>query len=1160
MRIERLDLLRYGKFTGKSVSLPKAARDFHLIIGPNEAGKSTLRSAIQDLLFGIEIKSRYDFIHSRKEMLVGASISQSGEQLDFVRSYVRTKVAAKTLQNIHGAPLPDNALLPFTGPVDRVFFDRMFGLNHERLVSGGQEMLSASNDIGQMLFQAAAGIGSLGEIRDKLEAEADQLWTKNKSGSREYYIASAELALADAALKQAIVRTKDWQEARDKVGQITESIRLAQVQYRALETERVRLERVRRVAPVLGASGDVDRELAALGAAALLPADAAAQLAHSEHDIAINRQSLMLFEQQLSALEAKIKLVRPDELILCRAQDIEALSATRQQLRNHEGDILRREGEIQILSQAVDEYARQLGWTEQGEQAVSRRLPTRLVRSAIDHLVRRHEALTQVLANAQETHAGRVDEVNSIDAEIAALNRVNIPAALTEALAHARSFGDVSSRQRHLDAQMGKLQRELDALLPTLGPFNPGIGQLRALHLPARDEIADLIRQRRDLGSTLCSLNERLADTKAAAGSLQRDISNYQSRHHPVTLADVKKLRDSRDLTWKVIKTGIKTLAESADFYEREVADSDALSDQRHDTAQQAIELQSRTDRMHDLQQKLADLESRIEQITQETDRIDANWRVRINAIGLEGMSLSQVTDWREAREEVLRACEVLTDAQVEKETFANNIAQARANLTEAVLTIRPSIAESGLAELILLAEEIISTARRDHARLDALTGQKIRAEAAIPDLSHRVIQAQSSLDQWRSELEKNLSSAHLPTDANMGAIVSACELFERMTRDIEKIREIRINRIDAMRADLDDFASAAASLAEVVAPTIAQQTAGQIALTLAEFLQQARSELNEQARLRAEFDKVKGQERAAASTIVRAQAALLPLLQLSCATDNEGLRAAIEQSDRRRILRASSDSLKVQLLQAGDGLGREVLEAECSAVDTVSIASRLSEINVRLNEVVNLQNRLSGEQNSAVTALGKIAGQDEAARAESKRQEALARMSNAAERYIKVCTAAKLLRWSIERFREAKQGPMLARAGEIFCGLTRGGFVRLAVDYESEPLKLSGQRVGGELVDIDGMSEGTRDQLYLALRLAALELHLEQTIPLPFIADDLFINYDDDRVEAGFTALSGLSEMTQVIFLSHHAHLIPVAQQVFGSGLNIINLSDLQP
>jgi uncharacterized protein YhaN len=146
-------------------------------------------------------------------------------------------------------------------------------------------------------------------------------------------------------------------------------------------------------------------------------------------------------------------------------------------------------------------------------------------------------------------------------------------------------------------------------------------------------------------------------------------------------------------------------------------------------------------------------------------------------------------------------------------------------------------------------------------------------------------------------------------------------------------------------------------------------------------------------------------------------------------------------------------------------------------------------------------------------------------------------------------------LRWSIERFRESRQGPMLAQASAIFSGLTGGAFSRLVVDYESEPLKLSGQRDVGTLVDIEGMSDGTRDQLYLALRLAALELHLEQTVPLPFIADDLFINYDDGRAKAGLEALAKLSELTQVVFLTHHDHLVPLAKEILGPELNVVML-----
>ena len=61
MRLAELDLLAYGKFTDAKLLFPKAEHDFHIIIGPNEAGKSTVRRAIAELLFGMEVRSPLGF-------------------------------------------------------------------------------------------------------------------------------------------------------------------------------------------------------------------------------------------------------------------------------------------------------------------------------------------------------------------------------------------------------------------------------------------------------------------------------------------------------------------------------------------------------------------------------------------------------------------------------------------------------------------------------------------------------------------------------------------------------------------------------------------------------------------------------------------------------------------------------------------------------------------------------------------------------------------------------------------------------------------------------------------------------------------------------------------------------------------------------------------
>ena len=422
--------------------------------------------------------------------------------------------------------------------------------------------------------------------------------------------------------------------------------------------------------------------------------------------------------------------------------------------------------------------------------------------------------------------------------------------------------------------------------------------------------------------------------------------------------------------------------------------------------------------------------------------------------------------------------------------------------------------------------------------------------------MKSKVNQAQLAIETWRVDLQKNLAIAHLPIDANIGTIEGALTLFENMSQQLQKIRDIRSTRIDMMQRDLTNFKVTAKSLANDLAPEIAKESSDQIALLLTNLLTNELTASQELSRLTAELETANKQSQAENSRFAKANASIEPLLHISGVIDNDGLHVAIAKSDQLRALTVAINQNSQQLSHSGDGLDRSALKAEFETIDVSMISVRLSEIKFETDAVVNQQNQLSGELTSAEAVLGKISGQDEAARAESHRQEALARMSNAAERYIKVYTASKLLRWSIERFRESKQGPMLARAGSIFEGLTRGGFNRLVVDYESEPFKLSGQRATGGLVSIEGMSEGTRDQLFLALRLAALELQLEQSLPLPFIADDLFINYDDGRAKAGLEALSKLSEMTQVIFLSHHEHLVPVAQSVFGNRLNVIDLS----
>jgi uncharacterized protein YhaN len=79
-------------------------------------------------------------------------------------------------------------------------------------------------------------------------------------------------------------------------------------------------------------------------------------------------------------------------------------------------------------------------------------------------------------------------------------------------------------------------------------------------------------------------------------------------------------------------------------------------------------------------------------------------------------------------------------------------------------------------------------------------------------------------------------------------------------------------------------------------------------------------------------------------------------------------------------------------------------------------------------------------------------------------------------------------------------------------------------------------------------MSDGTRDQLFLALRLAYIENYCDTTTVCPVILDDVLMAFDDARAGAALRALHDLSRKTQVLVFTHHTHHVELAERILGN------------
>jgi uncharacterized protein YhaN len=263
----------------------------------------------------------------------------------------------------------------------------------------------------------------------------------------------------------------------------------------------------------------------------------------------------------------------------------------------------------------------------------------------------------------------------------------------------------------------------------------------------------------------------------------------------------------------------------------------------------------------------------------------------------------------------------------------------------------------------------------------------------------------------------------------------------------------------------------------------------------------------------------------------------------MSGAIDRAALARAIDDSRSLRQARADILTLEQSILKEGDGHPVERLLEEVRAFDPEAVlveAERLDAAIADLDTDVAAAAQSVGEAKQIFQALDHG---DDAALAAADAEQARSAMAAEAEAYLIRKAQVVMLKWGVEKYRQRRQNPLLARASQFFATLTLGRYTDLQIDLDDDQPRLVGLCADrASTVTVEGMSDGTADQLFLALRLAALEQSLEAGVALPFLADDLFINFDDQRAHAGFKVLGEIARKTQVLFFTHHNHLREIA------------------
>ncbi|MER9002243.1 MULTISPECIES: AAA family ATPase [unclassified Mesorhizobium] len=1149
MRLRRLDLTRYGKFTDKAIDFgekPVSGPDLHIIFGLNEAGKSTALAAYLDLLFGIEERSRYNFLHEYSSMRIGGLLGFDGRAL----AVSRTKSRSNSLHDAEGRPLSEVAISAQLAGLSREAYSSMFSLDDETLEAGGKAILESRGDLGKLLFTASAGLGHASDVLAALETEADRLHRRQAQ--------TTEIAL----LKKRFAELKSRKEAIDTLASTFEALEAeraeAQEKYdrslaerAALSARLATIERNARAAPLLG---EIKRKASRLAELPDMPSPArtwSGSVAGLIDQDARLRTRLQANADEIDRAKAKIEVIAVEEAVVAISEQVRGLAERKARYLSASMDLPTRKMEVQLIDQTVANCLAALG--RAAEQDPSRLMLPAVVVGSLRTMVEQRSGITTSLRMARDEAAAAFDGLNAARGRVGEERAVPEPArarlmaAVSEAkasghkreIAEARAFED--ERQTSLADAMRRLR-----------PWSGDAEALSQMSIPAPMQIAAWKELAGELQRDKAVFSERLAEHEQSRISTSARLAAVRASANIADDETAAAVRRDRDEAWQNHRADLKV--ETADAFAAALARDDQVGRARLAHAgeladlraikQKATETEAAIERVR---AQLGELEKRAETASTEIKQMASTLLKDCQAQSLE-LLIGLLEERLSARADALGAWDdiLLARARIERTTAEGE--RIHLGLASALRSvgIQPEASEA-LEAMVVAADRFLDRqAKVDAERAEAMRGVAAKEEElAARRLAVEIAERRDAA--WQAEVKETLKGTWLEdgiAGTGLGSVLDQLSELSKALQDREAMRR----RIGKMEADRTGFAEEVARLLAQAGEPANDTAPEQVSARLTERLEQAERAREARANLLIDVQKLQDIQEALKAEIAAHETTKQQVL------DTFGVKTLPEVAERDEQLR-ERDGLQSAVAELEERLTSELAlddfaqaRSLLESVDLDALAIEKAEIERRLADLDEAIQQQLVRRTRATDKLDAIGGDSQVARIDAERRTVFLEIEEKAARYIELKLGVMSAASALRVYRERHRSGMMSQASEAFALITRGQYTGLT----TQPVKggevlIATQRDGQSKI-ADALSKGARFQLYLALRLAGYYEFAKLRPSVPFIADDIMETFDHLRSEEVFRLFGQMASVGQVIYLTHHQHLCEIAKSVVSS------------
>ncbi|WP_375162507.1 ATP-binding protein, partial [Paenibacillus sp. Pae15] len=362
-----------------------------------------------------------------------------------------------------------------------------------------------------------------------------------------------------------------------------------------------------------------------------------------------------------------------------------------------------------------------------------------------------------------------------------------------------------------------------------------------------------------------------------------------------------------------------------------------------------------------------------------------------------------------------------------------------------------------------------------------------------------------------------------------------ALELLQLAEQSLEQLQRLRRQaaRCEAMRRTIAGFAAETAALLGDAAgrdpgPALrAWQAARDRELARLQQLEHGRRQLAE----------LQQQAALLQQQLERCEARRLELLQAAEAEGEEALRRRYVEYRRRLELLAElrQEELALRTLAGDEQLER--LNEELERRQAADLEETLQALQENLESSRGLLEHVREEKTRRRYELDRlISGGDHVDKLQTV-EERRAELQRLIRRWAVHAMCSSLFVRTKKMYEHEKQPSVMQRASVYFERVTAGRYVRMLAPLGEQ--KVLAEKENGEQLDTVHLSRGTAEQMYLCIRFALADEYAASGIQLPLVIDDLFVNFDDERLGYGLDLLRSVAERHQLLLFTCHRHVL---------------------